>query len=386
MFLAAALCALSGISGIAASPGGCEAAQPAAVAAKLSELFLTTEPDMYKPAGYKAPKAYGGHWQVHYSVVSLWVNALECAHLSGNTNLEKRLVAAFEPAYGEKTLWMHDYRHVDLSIVGAVPLEIAILNGDRRAASLGLRYADWQWEEPKEGTDWGDKWYDPIPLAERRANWERGYTPQTRLWLDDMYMITLLQGQAYRLTGDRKYVDRAAREMCLYLERLPRPDGLFNHAPEAPFAWGRGNGWLAAAMAMNLAVLEKDSPYRAPILSGYRKMMAALLKWQRPNGLWGQLVDDPESYDETSATAMFAYSFAEGFKAGVLGQEYLDAARKAYSALVAKLDEYGNLPDVCVGTGWKNSRRHYLTRPRANGDPHGQAPMLWLCRALMEIR
>ena len=357
---------------------------PAEVASKLSELFLSTSPDFYKPAGYRAPKAYGHEDVVHYSVVSLWVNALECAHLAGNADLEKRLVAAFEPAYGEKKAWMNDYRHVDLSIVGAIPLEIAILTGDERAKALGLRYADRQWEEPGEGLNWGERWYEKIPLEERRANWEKGYSPETRLWLDDMYMITLLQGLAYRLTGDGKYVERTAKEMCLYLEKLPRPDGLFNHSPGAPFAWGRGNGWLAAAMAMNLSQLPKDSEWRGPILAGYLKMMESLRKWQRPNGLWGQLVDDPESYDETSATAMFAYAFAEGARSGVLGEEYRAAAVRAYNALVRRLDEHGNLPDVCVGTGWKNDRHHYLTRPRANGDPHGQAPLLWLCRALMQ--
>ena len=359
---------------------------PAQTAAKLSELFLTTSPDLYSPAGYNAPKAYGGSQLVHYSVVSLWVNALECAHLAGDSNLVRRLVAAFEPAYGEKKIWMNAYRHVDLSIVGAVPLEIAILTGDARAKELGLMYADRQWEEPREGLDWGDRWYDKIPLAERRANWEKGYSPETRLWIDDMYMLTFLQSQAYRLTGERKYIERAGKEMCMYLSKLQRPDGLFDHAPGAPFAWGRGNGWMAAAMAMNLAQLPGDSEWRPPILAGYVKMMEALLKWQRPNGLWGQLVDDPESYDETSATAMFAYAFVEGAKAGVLGAECRVAAARAYNALVARLDAYGNLADVCVGTGWKNDRRHYLTRPRANGDPHGQAPLLWLCRALMEER
>ena len=354
------------------------------VAKRLSELFLATSPDLYSPAGYKAPKAYGGGQLVHYSVVSLWVNALECARLAGDADLERRLVAAFDPAYGEKKIWMNDYRHVDLSIIGAVPLEIAILTGDARAKKLGLMYADRQWEEPKDGMDWGDRWYDAIPLAERHANWEKGFSPETRLWIDDMYMITFLQSQAYRLTGDKKYIERAGKEMCMYLGKLQRPDGLFNHAPGAPFAWGRGNGWMAAAMAMNLAALPEDSEWRVPILAGAIKMMEALKKWQRPNGLWGQLVDDPESYDETSATAMFAYAFAEGEKAGALGSEYRAAAVRAFNALVSRLDEYGNLPDVCVGTGWKNDRRHYLTRPRANGDPHGQAPLLWLCRALME--
>ena len=356
---------------------------PERTAAKLAELFLSTSPDLYKPQGYRGGKAYGGGQLVHYSVVSLWVNALECAHIAGDTNLVQRLVAAFEPAYGAKKIWMNDYRHVDLSIVGAIPLEIAILTGDKRAKELGLMYADRQWEEPREGLDWGERWYDAIPLAERHANWEKGFTPETRLWIDDMYMVTFLQSQAYRLTGDRKYIERAGKEMCMYLEKLQRPDGLFDHAPGAPFAWGRGNGWMAAAMAMNLRHLPTDSEWRAPILKGYRKMMSALLKWQRPNGLWGQLVNDPESYDETSATAMFAYAFAEGAKAGVLNGEYKAAVEKAYAALVARLDEYGNLPDVCVGTGWKNDRHHYLTRPRCIGDPHGQAPLLWLCGALM---
>lgn len=62
------------------------------------------------------------------------------------------------------------------------------------------------------------------------------------------------------------------------------------------------------------------------------------------------------------------------------------AVDRAFRALVAKLDVYGNLADVCAGTGWKNDRRHYLMRPRVNGDPHGQAPLLWLCGALLAAR
>jgi len=38
--------------------------------------------------------------------------------------------------------------------------------------------------------------------------------------------------------------------------------------------------------------------------------------------------------------------------------------------------------DVCVGTNKNADREHYLKRPRINGDPHGQAPMLWLAGAL----
>ena len=58
-------------------------------------------------------------------------------------------------------------------------------------------------------------------------------------------MITTIQSQAYLVTGERKYIDRAAAEMAMYLEKIQRPNGLFYHAPAAPFS-GRVAmvGWL----------------------------------------------------------------------------------------------------------------------------------------------
>jgi rhamnogalacturonyl hydrolase YesR len=58
-----------------------------------------------------------------------------------------------------------------------------------------------------------------------------------------MYMITTVQLKAYRATGDAKYIDRAAVEMTTYLDKLQQSNGLFYHAPDVPFFWGRGNGW-----------------------------------------------------------------------------------------------------------------------------------------------
>ena len=112
---------------------------------------------------------------------------------------------------------------------------------------------------------------------------------------------------------------------------------------------------------------------------------AALLKWQRPNGLWGQIVTDPGSWDETSGSAMFTYGFVMGVKYGWLDRAvYEPAARKAWTALCGKLDAYGNLADVCCGTAKKNDRAWYMERPRILGDTHGQAPMLWICSELIQ--
>ena len=52
-------------------------------------------------------------------------------------------------------------------------------------------------------------------------------------------------------------------------------------------------------------------------------------------------------------------------------------------ALVGYLTEEGLLREVCVGTGKRDSVQYYLERPRAFGDSHGQAPMMWTSTSLL---
>lgn len=72
-----------------------------------------------------------------------------------------------------------------------------------------------------------------------------------------MYMITIVQSEAYKATGDPKYINRAAKEMVLYLDELQHPNGLFYHAPDVPYYWGRGDGWMAVGMTELLFNLPK---------------------------------------------------------------------------------------------------------------------------------
>jgi rhamnogalacturonyl hydrolase YesR len=123
-------------------------------------------------------------------------------------------------------------------------------------------------------------------------------------------------------------------------------------------------------------------------------MMAALLQHQSAGGLWRQLVDRPESWLETSGSAMFTYAIVTGVKRGWLAEaSYGPAARRAWLALVAELDADANVKNVCVGTnkGFKEvgaqldqQLKFYLERPRKTGDLHGQAPLLWTATALMK--
>lgn len=111
---------------------------------------------------------------------------------------------------------------------------------------------------------------------------------------------------------------------------------------------------------------------------------STLLKHQAGTGMWRQLIDHPESWEESSSSAMFTYAFVTGVKNGWLPEEtYGAAARKAWIALVGYLTPEGDLREVCVGTGKKHDLQYYLDRPRVAGDTHDQAPMLWTATALL---
>ena len=204
------------------------------------------------------------------------------------------------------------------------------------------------------------------------------------LWFDDMFMIPTIQSQAYLATGDRKYIDRAAAEMAMYLEKIQRPNGLFYHAPTAPFFWARGNGWMAAGMSRLLSVLPKDNPNRPVIMEAYKKMMATLLENQDPDGMWHQLIDEPASYKETSGTAMFTYAMLVGVKHGWLDKKtYAPAATKGWLALVSYINDEDEVTNVCEGTNIKNDKNHYMNRKQITGDLHAHAPLLWCATELL---
>ena len=339
-------------------------ASPAEVGKRVAENFLARKFEFET----KSNRQF-----IIYPEVCGWYGSLKVAKQTHDGELQQRLVHRFEPFLtpeGEK----HFSRqaHVDYRVAGAVPLEIYRQTKNKEALALGLSLADAQWEKPTAD----------------------GITSEARYWVDDMFMISAVQVQAFRATGEQKYLDRAALAMAAYLDKLQQPNGLFFHASDSPFYWGRGNGWYAAGMTEVLSDLPTSHPQRARIIKGYQTMMASLLQYQGETGLWRQLIDKPESWYETSCTGMFTYAMVSGVKHGWLDEKtYGPAARKAWLALVGELDGDNNVKDVCVGTNkgmqevgpdLDKQLAFYLARARKTGDLHGQSPILWTAAALLE--
>ncbi|HKK61568.1 MAG TPA: glycoside hydrolase family 88 protein [Bacteroidales bacterium] len=296
-----------------------------------------------------------------YQKVCSYYGALIFADATGSNDITQDIGNGIQPyARGKR-----NYRdgHVDFNVFGIWPLELYRQTGEEQYLEMGLELADKEYKDP--GPD--------------------GLTNLSRFWVDDMYMVGSLQVQAYKATGEEKYLDRAAQFLVAYIDSLQRPNGLFYHRPDAPHYWGRGNGWGAAAMGELLRVLSPDHKHYDAIVDAYKKMMRALLKYQGSDGMWHQLLDNPESFAEPSCTGMFLFSMITGIDQGILPDEdYIHAVEKGWNALSSDfVNEKGEVIDVCMWTNAKKRVGYYLRRPRITGDYHGQAATLWASTAMI---
>lgn len=195
-------------------------ADPKTVGNKLSRRLMETKHQLYFDKG------------IHYAEVCTWYGALRFAELTNNKELIKLLRNRFELLFHLEKELLPPPIHVDQNMFGCLPLRFYNITKDQRYLDLGLPYADTQWQLPANANEEERKWD------------KKGYSWQTRLWIDDMYMITIVQSEAYKATGDPKYINRAAKEMVLYLDELQHPNGLFYHAPFLIIGDVEMAGWL----------------------------------------------------------------------------------------------------------------------------------------------
>jgi len=297
-----------------------------------------------------------------YQRVCAYYGACRFSDATKNDSILKQMEGAYKPFLEEKRKPRSG--HVDYNLFGIWPFEMYRQTGNEKYLEQALKLADDEYRNPRED----------------------GLSEYTRFWVDDMYMVGSLQVQAYKSTNDKIYLDRAALFLKVYCDELQKPNGLFYHREDAPYYWGRGNGWAAAALTEILTVIPENHEYYDDLFNAYQKMMATLLELQGDDGMWHQLLDYPDSYPETSCSGMFLFAMASGLKKGLLPvSEYESAIYSGWNALAGYVNENGKIRNVCIGTNAKDSERHYLKRWRKTGDFHGQAAFLWASTAMVEL-
>lgn len=182
------------------------------------------------------------------------------------------------------------------------------------------------------------------------------HNKQSWTWCDALFMAPMVYVELYNLSADETYINFMHEEFLRTYHHLYNPQyklfyrdsSYFNKVENngKPVFWGRGNGWVAAALVNLLKNIPKDNFHYTFYLNLYQEFIPTLVNLMDEDGYWHASLLDPESYPspETSASSLITYALAYGINENILEREtYLPKLEKAWKTLQSFVDENGKL-------------------------------------------
>lgn len=235
--------------------------------------------------------------------------------------------------------------------------------------------------------------------------WHKNRYPH-QVWLDGLYMGLPFQIE-YALVNDKPaLIADALQQFSTALVFTATKGGLYVHGYDdsrkqrwsdtttgkSPAVWARAVGWLAMALVDALALLPKDGATTA-LRQRTRRLLDELTARQASSGLWMQILDEPDladNYEETSASAMFAYALLRAARLGLAEPDRaVSAGDRALDALLSRrleTDDQGvtrltTIVGVAGLGGFEGNYRdgspgYYLTEKVVADDAKGVGPLM----------
>jgi len=266
-------------------------------------------------------------------------------------------------AWGRDTSWTLTTREESANEIKAAQnyADLAALDP---SASLASADARMRADLTLPDSDWW--WVDALFMAMPSwAHWARRTG-------DPAYLNTMDRLYAWTKTnGTTSPFDCTGRAPGLYdpAERLWYRDCRFVGQLEGgqKVFWGRGNGWVAAAMAETLEQLPPSDPRAAQYVTMLRDMASRLRELQGSDGMWRTSLLNPTAYPvpETSGTALFAFAIARGITLGVLDRDtYAPVVLRAWDALNRISLQPSGFVTNCQNVGFAPGTPYQGTGPR----------------------
>ena len=105
-----------------------------------------------------------------------------------------------------------------------------------------------------------------------------------------------------------------------------------------------------------------NSPAHKRLTAAFEKQLASIVRLQdRRTGMWRTVLDQPDTYLETSASAMFLFALAESKNRKLFLVPFVDEMRRAWAGLSKKVDSQGRVVGVSAGTG-PSGKSGYVAR------------------------
>jgi len=175
-------------------------------------------------------------------------------------------------------------------------------------------------------------------------------------WADALFMAPRAWAQMTKVTGDPKYLEYGDKEFWAAADYLFSDEyGLFFRDSRyfdaksdngEPVFWGRGNGWVFAAIPMIIEELPEGHPSRARYIELYKKHAEGLMALQKEDGYWPASLMDPDKVKtpEVSGTGFITFGLAWGVNNGILNdQRSKDIVEKGWSAITQAVTDDGRV-------------------------------------------
>lgn len=213
-----------------------------------------------------------------------------------------------------------------------------------------------------------------VPLIRDWAKWVMQDMPRTQegglqhitthdineqqLWDDTLFMTVLFLYRAGRTLKEESWMREAEYQFLVHIKYLfCQKNNLWYHGwtfdGRHHFGgafWARGNSWYTAG-AVDFIEQLPEGPLRRIVLETWRGQCLKLCELQdETTGLWHTLLDDADSYLETSASAAIAYGLLKGIRLGLLPASCETNACKALDGVISQIGPDGIVGGVSYGT------------------------------------
>jgi unsaturated rhamnogalacturonyl hydrolase len=255
--------------------------------------------------------------------------------------------------------------------VGLPPMNINTTAPMLALSLLWSETGDPRWDKPL--ADWADRLVREMPRTPE-GGFQHNVSDKVNddeLWDDTLFMAGLFLAAYGRAAGKQAYVDEAVRQFLVHARYLADPhSGLWFHGWTfkgrhnfARALWARGNAWITVCILDLVEIGGIGKAVEAYLLGVLEAQIDALLELQAPSGAWHTLLDDPNSYEEMSATAGFGYGLLKAARIGLGPKGCRAAGLKALEAVRANIDADGVLGNVSYGTRMGHDLQHYHDIP-----------------------
>ena len=300
----------------------------------------------YIPDSHRAKSENAKFW----IQAALYIGLTKWTEVSNNPEfLDHMITMAAEEEYG--LLTDRPY-HADDHTIGQTYLWLTQQTGNQDAYLPTQEHFDWILaNKPDVGLEMLDSTSSGSGKVHHEGNCQLRWC-----WADALFMAPRTWLMLSNITGDPKYFEYADYEFWAAADYLFSDEyGLFYRDSRyfdlksdngEPVFWGRGNGWVFAAIPLILDDLPEDHPSRPRYIELYKKNAAALLKLQTEEGYWPASLRDPDKVKtpEVSGTGFITYGLAWGVNNGLLTDpQSKEIVEKGWAAITRAIGDDGRV-------------------------------------------